>query len=250
MLVDDLCTAYEAQIERMRVTFGHDSQAVAFMRHQYLVALCDIAGVKPRSSVLRKIASVEHVLRLQFESALPEQPPPNWCAVVDSTIPIICFDAEYYGRHYRQVGETVAPDVLCLDRDALKVVSPLETYMYVIDDVERLRVYRESFTLKELVKGRNVPKVAGYPVTHAMLVPERLRAISAGEITLVGDDAVSWVIANTKSGHFQPPPSSALATRRILSKTFGLPIDHVLVFSNFAKFHESVPAAAEEQIML
>jgi hypothetical protein len=95
-------------------------------------------------------------------------------------------------------------------------------YMWVIDDRNRMLIWARPFSFEELVFGRNRATVAGIPVAHPMLVPDRLQASAAGEIVFIGRDRVSAVIVNNKSGHFRLPPSCASIIRAKCVTVLGL----------------------------
>ena len=93
-------------------------------------------------------------------------------------------------------------------------------YMYVLDDEMSLRACTRPLTLGNLIWQTNPGCGNGAVVVHPMLVPQRLAAYSAGELVLAGSDPVRAVLANTKSGHFRPPPASADLVRDAIRTAF------------------------------
>jgi hypothetical protein len=220
---------------RVRDTYGPRSQARVFVLYEELISLRAVlaaqrhdARVAARVEVLRAQIGEEYLL-----SGGAAPPPRREILSVDP--PLLEFDRALFERRYRGVCAQVCAQTVCLPglADPLPRLRSGVPHMFVIDDRDRLLVWTRPFTMADLVFGRNRATVDGVPVAHPMLVPERLRARAAGEIVLIGVDRVAAVVANTKSGHFQPPRESVAVVRDTCLRVFGLTDADVDVFHLF-----------------
>jgi hypothetical protein len=225
-----------AEVDRhVRDTYGPQSQARVFVLYEELISLRTVLTAQPRD---QRVAERVQVLRdqiCQLYLSSGEAAPPPRRAILAVDPPLLEFDREIFERRYRAACDEVLAQTVEL-RDPVFPLSRLRSgtsYMFVIDDRDRMLVWTRPFVLADLIFGRNRATVGTVAVAHPMLVPERLRARAAGEIVLIGTDRVAMVVANTKSGHFQPPLESVVVVRDNCRRIFGLTDDDVDVFHLF-----------------
>jgi hypothetical protein len=108
---------------------------------------------------------------------------------------------------YQKIMPIAGPGIRELTGPVQPGLRPGRPYMFVIDEDRRFLIWDRPFSFQELVFGRNRAAVAGVPVGHPIIVPDRLRASAAGEIVFIGSPRIRAVIVNNKSGHFRFPPS-------------------------------------------
>lgn len=233
--VGELLDRYAEMGRRVRDTYGPRSQARVFVLYEELISLRTVLAT---DSGDRRVLSRVRTLREQIGEAYLASggaaPPPRR-RVVSADPPLLEFDRELFDRRYRAVSGDVLGETVVLTDPVrpLRRLSAGGSHMFVIDDRDRLLVWTRRFELADLVFGRNRATVRGVPVAHPMLVPDRLRARAAGELVLIGDGRVRAVVANTKSGHFQPPLESVPVVRETCLRVFGLTGDDVDVFHLF-----------------
>jgi hypothetical protein len=226
----------------VRDTYGPQSQASVFVRYEELISLRRVLTAdRGHERVAQRVRALREEMAQAYLASGGAAPPPRR-EILSADPPLLRFDREIFDRRYREVsGQVLAQTVELRDpRTPLLSLRPGASYMFVIDERDRLLVWTRPFALVDLVFGRNRATVAGVPVAHPMLVPERLLARAAGEIVLIGTDRVSMVVANTKSGHFQPPRESVAVVRQACRRIFHLSDEDVDVFHLF-------PAAAAER---
>jgi hypothetical protein len=202
---------YEDLVRTVAFRYGHDSQGIVFVLYDELIALRTVLAERPDAVPARAWArSVADRLAKRYREDFVAPPNPQLpCAVVGTDPLVVEFSRDVFERKYRAAVPEVAPDTYEITGPENPELTPGRPYMFVIDDGGRFLVWRRPFNFDELVFGRNRATVAGIPVAHPMLVPERLRAMAAGEIVFIGAPLVAAVIVNTKSGHFRLPPTSA-----------------------------------------
>jgi hypothetical protein len=202
---------YENLARTVAFRYGEQSQGIVFVLYDELIALRTVLAERPDALPVRAWArSVADRLASRYRDDFVA--PPNAdlpCAVVDTDPLVVEFSRAAFEERYRRAVPAVAPDIYEITGPTIPEITSGRPYMFVIDDAGRFLVWRRPFSFDELVFGRNRATVAGIPVAHPMLVPERLRATAAGEIVFVGAPRVAAVIVNTKSGHFRFPPASA-----------------------------------------
>ncbi|GLZ01146.1 hypothetical protein [Actinoplanes sp. NBRC 103695] len=226
----------------VRDTYGPHSQASVFVLYEELISLRTVlTAERGHERVSQRVRDLrEQIARAYLASGGAAPPPRREIISVDP--PLLRFDREIFERRYSGVsGRVLAQTIEIRDPETpLDLLRPGASYMFVIDEMDRLLVWTRPFVLADLVFGRNRATVDGVPVAHPMLVPERLLARAAGEIVLIGANRVSMVVANTKSGHFQPPRESVTVVREACRRLFHLPGEDVDVFHLF-------PAAGTER---
>ncbi|GAB3703013.1 hypothetical protein GCM10027598_01710 [Amycolatopsis oliviviridis] len=224
-------------------SYGPRSQARVFVLYEELIALRTVLTAAPHEErVARRVRELRELIGEAYLASAGGAPPPRR-AVLELDPPLLEFDRALFERNYRPVAAAVLADTIEL-RDPvepLRRLKPGVSHMFVIDDEDRLLVWTRPFELADLLFGRNRATVDGVPVAHPMLVPDRLRARAAGEIVLIGGDRVAMVVANTKSGHFQPPLQSVAVVRETFRRVFGLTDADVDVFHLFP------PASPDER---
>jgi hypothetical protein len=223
----------------VRDTYGPQSQASVFVRYEELISLRTVLTAdRGHERVAERVRVLREQIAQAYLASGGAAPPPRR-EILSADPPLLRFDREIFDRRYREVsGQVLAETVELRDpRTPLLSLRPGASYMFVIDERDRLLVWTRPFALVDVVFGRNRASV---PVAHPMLVPQRLLARAAGEIVLIGTDRVSMVVANTKSGHFQPPRESVAVVRQACRRIFQLSDEDVDVFHLF-------PAAAGER---
>ncbi|MFF7638021.1 hypothetical protein ACFZB9_33460 [Kitasatospora sp. NPDC008050] len=230
---------YRDLARQMSGRYGAGSQAVVFVRYEELLAIRSMLlsrrghpELEARLSELRPL-----VQELYSASAPPNSVDMPWRTVLRDSPPLIEYSREHFDSHYGVVSGQVMADTVTVTgaRQAFERLSPRTCYMYAVTDHGELRIWNRAFELHDLAFGRNRATVDAVPVAHPMLVPERLRVLAAGEIVLLGREQVEMVVANTKSGHFRPPPASAGVVRRLCRSLLGLADRDVDVFTLFTE---------------
>ncbi|WP_019061287.1 hypothetical protein [Streptomyces prunicolor] len=214
------------------VKYGPSSQAVVFLKYEELVRLwhahmCGgpVPGLRDRLARTADDIRAAYARQLTVRHDHPTR-------VVHRDPLVIEFDREVFQERYAMAAETAIKQTWHVRSP--EVPAEFVTgapHMFVIDDRGRLLIWRRRFSLRELIFGRAKSQVDGVPVAHPMLVPDRLRVRTAGEIVLIGAPQVHAVVANTKSGHFRPPPSTGAVVREVCAEMFGVPTHRVDVFT-------------------
>ena len=225
-----LVLAYSQLIASLTRRYGPSSQAVMLTSFDYLLALCDFAG--GRSSAVGKVRhQIDSLIRelsdwYSLSEPVGNAPPVQ---VLDKELPLLQFDRVEYERRYGIVGLALQREVRVVDDHVLSTLLPARPYNYVIDECGQLIVHMRPLNFRDLVFSR---RAAGQTeVTHPMLVHDTLSVMAAGEIAFVGyHGRVSTIVANTKSGHYWPPPPSAAALRRVCDLLFHLRDEDTIVF--------------------
>lgn len=227
----EVVARYEEVLAHVVERYGDESHAAFLTRFQYLVALHGLAvGTRSEGPLATVMAdSLADEVQRHYDRSIDDWPTPP-CRRLSSSPPLIEYDRDYYELNYRRVGDTIAADVLTLDRCALRRLEAARLYLYAVDEHGALRVYGRPLALEDLLLQRN-PAVADGTVVHPMLVVPTLRVRAAGELVLIGNGRVARVVANTKSGHFCPPRSSAEVVRECCRTLFGLADCDVTVFT-------------------
>ncbi|MFC3448131.1 hypothetical protein [Amycolatopsis speibonae] len=224
-------------------SYGPRSQARVFVLYEELIALRTVLTADPgEERVARRVRELRELIGQAYLASAGGAPPPRR-TVLELDPPLLEFDRALFEERYRPVAGAVLADTIEL-RDPVEPLRRLTSgvsYMFVVDDEDRLLVWTRPFELADLIFGRNRATVDGVPVAHPMLVPDRLLARAAGEIVLIGGDRVSMVVANTKSGHFQPPLQSVAVVRETFRRVFGL------TDADADVFHLFPPASLDER---
>jgi hypothetical protein len=223
---------YEDLIRTVAFRYGENSQGIVFVLYDELIALRTVLAERPAAVPVRAWArSVADRLAKRYREDFVA--PPNAqlpCTVVATEPLVVEFSRAAFEQKYRAAVPAVAPDTYEITGPENPELIPGRPYMFVVDDTGRFLVWKRPFNFDELVFGRNRATVAGIPVAHPMLVPERLRATAAGEIVFVGAPRVSAVIVNTKSGHFRLPPATAPVIYDKCRSVLGLTDEAIDVF--------------------
>ncbi|MFF1791173.1 hypothetical protein ACFVX9_32535 [Kitasatospora sp. NPDC058243] len=221
-----------AAAEQAAVRYGPSSQAVVFLKYEELIRLWHVhLSVGPAPGMRERLARAAAEIRAAYARELTvrhEHP----TRVVGEDPLVIEFDRAVFQDRYAGVARTAVEQTWHV-RDA-EVPSDFATgapHMFVIDDLGRLLIWRRRFNFRELIFGRAKSHIHGVPVAHPMLVPDRLRVRTAGEIVLIGSPHVHAIVANTKSGHFRPPPSTETVVRDVCTNLFSVPGDRIDVFT-------------------
>lgn len=226
---------YDGLVTRLAERYGPYSQAVVFVRYeQLLAARTMLLSHDPDSPLCQHVAALVNDIQKLYRMSAPDPEPTPWRRVIRDDPPLIEYDRKHFDSRYRDAARAVAEEIEVVTGGcAFGRLRPRQSYMYVITDAGELRIWSRPFPLRELVFGRSRSTVDDIPVAHPMLVPERLRVSAAGEIVLIGTDRVRMVVANTKSGHFRPPPASTAVVREHCTRLFDLDPSDVDVFALF-----------------
>jgi len=236
---------YRDLARQLSSRYGPGSQAVVFARYEELLAVRSML-VSRRGDPLLENRLDE--LRTLVQDLYAASAPPNdaetpWRTLVPGSPPLIEYSRAHFDSRYRPVsGQVIANTVTVTDpHRVFYQLRPRTCYMFAVTDERELRIWNRAFDLEDLAFGRNRATVGGVPVAHPMLVPERLRVFAAGEIILLGMERVEMVVANTKSGHFRPPPEAARVVRDVCRSVLHLDDRDIDVFTLFTA---AAPAAA------
>ena len=219
----ELTARYDELARVAASRYGARSQATVFILYDELIALRQARLRHPDSIVVAaRIADLRERIRASYRGC--EFPPLAEVPVTTvRTAPLVLeFDRQVFIRRYAAAAESLRPHIITVDSPDIEPLESGRSYMYVVDDERRLLVWDRPFDLGDLVFGRNRATVDGVPVAHPMLVPDRLRVMAAGEIIFVGSPKPAFVIANTKSGHFRPPPATVHLLRAVFRDGLGL----------------------------
>lgn len=229
---------YETLATDMARRHGPRSQAVVFVRYEELLAVRALLLLDRDDRLLTtRAADLSLLLQRLYRDSTPLDATAHtpWRRVLRSSPPLIEFDRERFRRQYARASPAVLARTVTVG-DPVTPLSRLRSracYMYVVTDKHELRVWAREFPLQDLIFGRNRATVDGTPVAHPMLVPENLRVEAAGEIVFIGRSRIEMVVANTKSGHYRPPPESGDVLRSVCVRNLGVAAADVDVFTLF-----------------
>lgn len=212
--------------------YGPLSQAVVFLKYEELIRLRFHERIDGHSAgIVDRIARTEKIIHDSYAHELVSRSD-HPTRIVSGPPVLIEFDRDVFDREYAAVAGEVTSNMWIVQSCAMPDgMNPGAPHMFVVDDHGRLLVWRRPFSFRELIFGRTKSRVNGVPVAHPMLVPQRLKALAAGEIVLVGDTTIEAVIANTKSGHFRPPPSAGQVLHALCIDVLGVDPAKVAVFT-------------------
>ncbi|MFE6771431.1 hypothetical protein ACFYUH_06550 [Streptomyces fimicarius] len=224
--------ALHAAAVRAAAKYGPSSQAVVFLRYEELIRLWHAhLGAGPVPGLRDRLARTAEDIRTAYARELTVRHD-HPTRVVGADPLVIEFDRAVFQERYAVAARTASRETWHVRSAELPAdFATGAPHMFVIDDEGRLLVWRRRFSFRELIFGRAKSQVDGVPVAHPMLVPDRLRVRTAGEIVLIGAPRVHAVVANTKSGHFRPPPSTGAVVREACTELFGVPARRVHVFT-------------------
>lgn len=218
--------------EQAAIKYGPSSQAVVFLKYEELIRLRHVELITGPTSVLRdRLDRAVDDIRTAYSRQLTVRHD-HPTRVVGTDPPVIEFDRAVFQDRYAVAARTAVNQIWQVRSaelpDGFAIGAP---HMFVIDDRGQLLIWRRQFSFRELIFGRAKSQIDGVPVAHPMLVPDRLRVRTAGEIVLIGTSRVHAVVANTKSGHFRPAPSTGAAVWQACADLFALPADRIDVFT-------------------
>ena len=230
----DIVAAFAYVVDTVAGRYGPRSQAALIAKYEFLLTLLDLrhrSDFNPGLSDLVEglVADLQH----HYRTSAINLGGSSYCRVISDSPPLIEYDRDYYELRYSRTGEKVRNALIEVMRSTATHLQRLKPYVYVIDEAERLIVYRVPLRLDDVVLGRNPAVAYEEMVFHPMLVHQALKVRVAGEITFIGSPDIVAAIANTKSGHFKPPPSTGEVLQRVLQRDLGLAPDDVVVFTVF-----------------
>ncbi|WP_433493635.1 hypothetical protein ACQP26_19690 [Micromonospora sp. CA-248089] len=204
----DVSLRYDSLIQMVEFRYGARAQASILVLYDHLIALRSILAIDPDAHVVRsRISNISNSISERYRKHGFEPVYDHPTAIVGRDPVVIEFQRDIFEAKYRSVVDIVQAETVELVKPDISFLKPGRPYMFVIDEDGRLLVWTRDFAFEELVFGRNRATVNGVPVGHPMLVPQRLRAIAAGEIVFIGSQTPQAAIVNNKSGHFRFPPS-------------------------------------------
>lgn len=244
---DSLVRQLEDMLTSVTREFGRGTQAQLFVTYEYLLTLLDLAAKDPGNATELE-ALIYHLAReiqRAHSSAQPAPPPAEWC-FREGTEPRLRFNSALFAKHYAHRAQQIESELVVLDPATATTLAELVPYVYVVDVEGRIVVWEAPLSLDQIVLARD-PVVDRERVTHPMLVPRHLTALCAGELIVIRSHRgqIRIVLANTRSGHFRPPPCSAQHLRRALFHRLQLPADSVLIFKAFDGSLEADPFSEE-----
>jgi hypothetical protein len=231
--------SYLAEADRLRevtrqaaVTYGPSSQAVVFLNYEELIRLWHHEMLTGAHTLLRRRrARLVSAIQAAYKRQLTDREA-HPTRIVRFDPLVVEFDPRTFQDRYASAAPKAVQHTWRVQPGPVPEGFALGApHMFVIDDTGELLIWRRQFSFRELIFGRAKSEIAGVPVAHPMLVPERLRVRAAGEIVLIGDSTVYAIVANTKSGHFRPPPSTGEVVREACEELFRLPRERVDVFT-------------------
>ncbi|ONI83190.1 hypothetical protein ALI144C_16980 [Actinosynnema sp. ALI-1.44] len=220
--------------------YGPGSQAVVFVHYEELLAARSMLLTRREdATLLSRVDTLRTLIQRMYSASVPQVPGQMPSRLLRRDPPLIEYDRGHFEQRYAKVCDVVGADVIAGQRcrDPFGAIRPRTSYMFVVTDEAELRIWGRPFDLPDLMFGRNRATVRDVPVAHPMLVPERLRVSAAGEMVLLGSAKVEMVVANTKSGHFRPPPESAAVVRDVCREMWDLDDADIDVFTLFS--HDS-----------
>lgn len=228
----ELTAEYDTLARLTAERYGPRSQALVFVLTEELIRLRTVLARDPGAMVIaaRVDRLREAIQDLYRVSEFPALTSPSSRVVSESPL-VIEFDRDRFEERYAAAVPVVSPRLVEVSGPLLGPLRAGVPYMFVIDDRGTLVVWNRAFRLRDLVFGRATAMAAGVRVAHPLLVPQRLMAQAAGEIVFVGEPRVCAVVANTKSGHFRPPPATRDTIRRVCSTVLELDRRDVDVFT-------------------
>ena len=222
---------YENLIRMVSFRYGPQSQGITFVLYDELIALRQVLVDEPGSVAARAWArAVADRLAERYGSNLFPNTRMLPSTVVGTDPVVVEFDRATFEERYRTAVPTVRDETVEITGPVVPGIRYGRPYMFVIDERDRFLIWIRPFSFEELVFGRNRATVAGIPVAHPMLVPDRLRASAAGEIVFIGRSTIDAVIVNNKSGHFRLPPSCRTVIRDKCRTLPGLPDPSIDIF--------------------
>ena len=219
----DKLQPYDRLNRLMEQRYGATSQAMALALYEELIFVRQLLLEHQGDAYLQaRVAALRTQIQALYDT---DTFPPSRrfpLRYVSADPIVIEYPRDIFEERYGAVADQVRADTRILTGPDLQGLATGVPYMFVVDDRRQLRVWDRRFRFQDLLFGRNRATVNGVPVAHPTLVPEQLRVMAAGEIVFIGEPRPSAVVANTKSGHFWPPPSSASVIRTLLRDIFGL----------------------------
>lgn len=245
---DSLVRHLEDLLTSVTREFGRGTQAQLLITYEYLLTLLDVAA-KDHSHATELKGLVYHLARevqRAHSAAQPPAPPAGWC-FREGVEPRLRFSSALFAHHYADRAREIERELIVLDPTTAPALRELVPYIYVVDVEGRVVVWDQPLRLDQIVLARD-PVLDPDRVTHPMLVPRHLTVLCAGELIIIRSEQglLRTVLANTRSGHFRPPPCSAQHLRRALRNRLRLPASSsVLIFKAFDDSLEADPFSEE-----
>lgn len=222
---------------------GRATLAEFMVKYEYLLTLLDIAA-KDADNALSLDGLVYHLaheIQRAYGAMESDAQLPPWC-YHEGAEPRLRFDATIFAERYAARARSLKPDPIRLDDSTASELKELTPYIYVLDLTGSIIVWPQPLTSGQFALARD-QLVDPDPVTHPMLAPDGLTVLCAGELALVKDidNVVQTVVANTKSGHFRPPPQSVRYLRKAFMKRLALSSQSIIIFTAFSGDRPSDP---------
>jgi hypothetical protein len=218
-----------AAATRAAVKYGPRSQAVVFLKYEELIRLWFADATAAPAPQDRLAAAAEIRAAYARQPVVRRQHPTR---VVGADPLVIEFDQATFDERYASTARTAIGQICHVtSADLPDGIATGAPHMFVVDDEGRLLVWRRRISSRELILGRAKSRIDDVAAVHPMLVPDRLRVRAAGEIVLIGTSRVHAIVANTKSGHYRPPPSTGEVVRKTCARLLAVPTDRIDVFT-------------------
>lgn len=249
---DSLVYRLEDLLSSVAREFGPGTQAQLLVTYEYLLTLLDLAAKDPSHTAELEglIYHLAREIQRAHSSAQPNPPPAEWC-FHEGAEPRLRFSSTVFARHYVHRAKRIESELLVVDPTSVRTLVELTPYIYVVGLDGRVVVWDRPLSLDQIVLARD-PVVDADRVTHPMLVPRHLTVLCAGELIIIRSRSgeVRTILANTRSGHFRPPPCSAQHLRAALRNSLRLPASSsVLIFKAFDDSLEADPFAEESSVV-
>lgn len=216
---------------------GRATLADFLIRYEYLLTLLDIAAKDTMNAATLEglIYHLTHEIQRAYGAMQADTQLPPWC-FHEGVEPRLRFDATIFAERYAARAARLKSELINLDDSTVSELEELAPYVYILDLKGSVIVWPHPLTADQFVLARD-PLADADPVTHPMLAPDALTVLCAGELILIKDHdgAPRTVVANTRSGHFRPPPQSARSLRKALTEHLAIPSPQsVIIFIAFS----------------
>lgn len=220
--LDLLQRKYEHTRDVVLREYTTQSQASAARSYAYLIELVGRAAATGSRQAWEKAWSQRDLCQRRLWAGHR----PNAAShvkILDPLRPLLLFQETETVRLPR----ALAPAVVRLTRTPHGDIRFEEHYLYVLTPGNDILVHPVPVPIRDLLFPG--PRAHCNGPRHPQLSPGGAPVVSAGELCLFGDDdGVSAVVFTTRSGHYRPPPISALGMHDACRETFGLEPDRIL----------------------
>ncbi|MEN3541018.1 hypothetical protein AAH991_38295 [Microbispora sp. ZYX-F-249] len=220
--LDLLQKKYEQARDVLLRKYTIRSQAFAALSYTYFIELVGHAAATGSEQAWEKAWSQRDLCQRQLWAGhRPDAA--SHVKILDPLRPLLLFQETETVRLPR----ALAPTVVRLTHESHGDIRFEEHYLYVLTPGNDILVHAVPVPIRDLFFPE--PRAHRNGVRHPQLSPGGAPVVSAGELCLFGDGGgVAAAVFNTRSGHYRPPPVSALRMLDACRETFGLDADRIL----------------------